>query len=80
MNFFKPGSDELFVGRAGFLAACYMINKRFQRVIVSSDITVPLCHTIIESGRQMSRRLNHPSPLVYSYYDTEYLGRLSYDM
>jgi len=74
MNFFKHGSDELFVGRTGFLAACYMINKRFGRTIVSSDITLPLCNTIIESGRRTSKRLEHDCPLVYTYYGKDYLG------
>ena len=78
MNFFKNGSDEFFVGRAGFLAACYTINKRFGRTIVSSDITLPLCNTIIESGRRLSQRYDHDCPLMYTYYDTQYLGTGSF--
>lgn len=74
INFFPHGSDEFFVGRAGYLAACYMINKRFGRAIVTSDITLPLCNTIIESGRRTSNRYNHESPLTYMYYDKPYLG------
>ena len=74
MNFFAPGSDEFFVGRAGYLAACFMLNKRFQKNIIPSDVTLQLCNLTIESGRQYSKKHNHPSPLMYSYYNSEYLG------
>jgi len=74
LNFFKHGSDELFVGRAGYLAACFMVNKRFGRIVVSSDIILPLCNTIIDSGRRTSKMYAHECPLVYHYYDTEYIG------
>jgi len=74
INFFQHGSDELFVGRAGYLAACFMLNKRFGRIVVSSDIILPLCNTIIDSGRKTSCMLQHECPLVYRYYDLEYTG------
>lgn len=75
VNFYKPGSDELFVGRAGFLAACAILNKRLGRTIVSSDIVLPLCNTIIDCGRRTSKRLGSECPLLFSYYDSFYLGR-----
>eukprot|EP00794_Sanderia_malayensis_P000276 gene276-900_t len=74
LNFFPHGSDELFVGRAGYLAGCLMIKQRFQTSVIPDEITLPLCNAIIESGRQYSKKHNHPSPLMYSYYGTEYLG------
>ncbi len=74
LNFFSHGSDELFVGRAGYLAACLMIKRRFQTSVIPDEITLPLCNAVIESGRQYSRKNHHPSPLMYSYYNTEYLG------
>lgn len=74
INFFRHGSDELFVGRSGYLSACLSINRRFGRIIVSSDLTLPLCLTTIESGRKYSAQKRHASPLMYAYYDTEYLG------
>lgn len=77
VNFYKPGSDEFFVGRTGFLAACAMLNKRLGRTIVSSDIVLPLCNTIIDSGRRTSKQMGSESPLLFVYYDVAYLGEFS---
>nr|XP_012559466.2 lanC-like protein 3 isoform X1 [Hydra vulgaris] len=74
IQFFKHGSDELFVGRAGYLAAAYTINKHLRRMVVSNDMIQVLCSVIIESGRRMSQYFHHECPLLYSYYETEYLG------
>lgn len=74
MNFFPNGSDELFVGRAGFLAACDLLNRRIGRTIISNETISPLCSTIIESGRRTSKLLNSECPLMYTYYGTDYIG------
>lgn len=74
MNFFRPGSDELFVGRAGYLCGSLFLNKKLGRTAVPSEVTRPLFDAIIESGRQYSQRHRSRSPLMYSYYRTEYLG------
>lgn len=74
MNFFPHGSDELFVGRAGYLAACLVMKRRFQTSVIPVEVTSPLCDVIIESGRQYSKNHNHPSPLMFAYYNSEYLG------
>ena len=42
-----------------------------------SDIHA-LCSSIIESGRKYSKRHKSRSPLMYAYYQTEYLGMLNY--
>ena len=76
MNFFPHGSDELFVGRAGYLAACLVMKRRFQTSVIPVEVTSPLCDVIIESGRQYSKNHNHPSPLMFAYYNSEYLGML----
>lgn len=74
MNFFRPGSDELFVGRAGYLCGSLLLNKKLGRTVVPSEVTRPLFDAIIESGRQYSQSHRSRSPLMYSYYRTEYLG------
>jgi len=74
MSFFPNGSDELFVGRAGFLAACHILNKRLGRTIVSNDTVLPLCNTIIESGKRTAQLHNSECPLMFTYYNTDYLG------
>ena len=74
VNFFRPGSDELFVGRAGYLCGSLLLNKKLGRTVVPSEVTRPLFDAIIESGRQYSQSHRSRSPLMYSYYRTEYLG------
>lgn len=74
INFFPPGSDELFVGRAGYLCGSLILNKKLGRTVVSSEVTRPLFDAIIVSGQQYSQRHRSKSPLMYSYYRTEYLG------
>ena len=75
INFFPPGSDELFVGRAGYLCGSLILNKKLGRTVVSSAVTRPLFDAIIVSGQQYSQRHRSKSPLMYSYYRTEYLGK-----
>ncbi|KAF6730310.1 LanC-like protein 3 [Oryzias melastigma] len=65
IHFLECGSDELFVGRAGYLCAA---------LILSKDQIKSICQAIIESGKQYARRKRKPFPLMYSYYGTEYLG------
>lgn len=74
LNFFRPGSDELFVGRAGYLCGSLLLNKTLGRTVVPLDITRPLFDAIIESGQHYAQRHQSQSPLMYSYYRTEYLG------
>lgn len=44
--------------------------------ILSKDQIKSICQAIIESGRQYARRKRKPFPLMYSYYGTEYLGKI----
>lgn len=75
VNFFGPGSDELFVGRAGYLCGSLLLNRKLGRNVVPSSVTRSLFDAIIESGRQYSQKHRSKSPLMYSYYRTEYLGK-----
>ena len=75
VNFFRHGSDELFVGRAGYLCGSLLLNKKLGRTVVPSEVTRPLFDAIIESGRRYSQSHHSKSPLMYSYYKTEYLGK-----
>lgn len=75
MNFFRPGSDELFVGRAGYLCGSLLLNRKLGRNVVPAGVTRSLFDAIIESGRQYSQKHHSKSPLMYSYYRTEYLGK-----
>lgn len=44
--------------------------------ILSKDQIRSICQAIIESGKQYARRKRKPFPLMYSYYGTEYLGKI----
>lgn len=33
-----------------------------------------LCKTVVQSGRNYARQYHSPCPLMYSYYQVEYLG------
>lgn len=74
INFFKPGGDELFVGRTGYLYGILWLKKVFGRKIIPDKDIIELCSTIVESGRKYSKRKKSIFPLMYSYYNTEYLG------
>lgn len=75
INFFKPGGDELFVGRAGYLFGLLWLEKVFNRKIIADLDIIQLCLTIVESGRNYSKKNKSIFPLMYSYYNTEYLGK-----
>lgn len=80
--FFKPvgsivksGDDELFVGRTGYLFGVLWLEKVFDRKIIPDQDIIELCSTIVESGRQYSKRNKSIFPLMYSYHNKEYLGK-----
>ncbi|KAG9339485.1 hypothetical protein JZ751_023624 [Albula glossodonta] len=74
INFLECGSDELFVGRAGYLCAALVLKQKLEIEILSPDQIKAICRAIIESGKQYARKKRKAFPLMYSYYGTEYLG------
>ncbi|XP_025194350.1 lanC-like protein 3 homolog isoform X2 [Melanaphis sacchari] len=72
--FHKIGGDELFVGRTGYLFGLLWLEKVFDRKIIADQDIIQLCLTIVESGRNYSKKNKSIFPLMYSYYNTEYLG------
>lgn len=70
------GEDELLVGRAGYLCGVLWLEKVFGKGSFPAKDIDEICKCVIESGRNYARRHRSPCPLMYSYYDTEYLGRL----
>jgi len=73
----KPGEDELFVGRAGYLYGVLWLEKVFKRKIIPDQDVIDICLTIVESGRQYSKTNKSLFPLMYAYHSKEYLGKLS---
>ncbi|RWS12311.1 lanC-like protein 3 [Dinothrombium tinctorium] len=74
-QYLSKGSDELLVGRAGYICGALYLNKALHMQIIPNEVLENLAIATIESGRQYatSRRI-HYCPLMYSYYDTEYIG------
>lgn len=74
VNFLHRGGDEMFIGRAGYLCGLRVLKQALGIDVVSKQTVFAICSSIINSGREYARRVGSPSPLMYSYYDTEYLG------
>lgn len=74
VNFSKYGSDELLVGRAGFLSGIYWLNQTLRPKPFNADSIIELCESIVQSGRQYSKAKRSSFPLMYQYHGTEYLG------
>lgn len=71
---FRNGSDELFVGRAGYLCGAMNLQQKLGKKVVGDDVMKRLCSTMVQSGREYSKRCKSKSPLMYHYYNTQYLG------
>lgn len=69
------GGNELFVGRAGYLAGVLWLQKELQKQILPVDTINEICHSIVQDGRKYASVHRSPMPLMYSYYDTEYIGK-----
>lgn len=74
INFSKNGSDEVLVGRAGYLSGVYWLNQNISPSPFGSGQILEVCESIVESGRQYSTAKRSPMPLMYQYHGTEYLG------
>nr|XP_023019733.1 lanC-like protein 3 homolog [Leptinotarsa decemlineata] len=72
-NFLSCGSDELFVGRAGFILGALWLSNETGTPIPKQDI-YEMCKVILKSGRTYAKRHQSPCPLMYAYYQVEYLG------
>ncbi|XP_066448685.1 lanC-like protein 3 [Eleutherodactylus coqui] len=74
LGFLECGSDELFVGRSGYLCAALVMRQKLGIEVLTAAQIRSVCHAILESGKQYSKKKKKPFPLMYSYYGTEYLG------
>lgn len=74
IDFFKHGSDEMLIGRAGYLAGTLTLQQKLQKKVLDDETLNELCSVIVESGQQHAAKHLSKSPLMYAYYGTEYLG------
>jgi len=68
------GSDELFIGRSGYLTGCLWLQDKVGCEVLTEEKIFQLCDLIVQGGRKFSRKYSSKSPLMYSYYETQYLG------
>lgn len=73
-KFLKHGRDEFFVGRAGYIAGSLWISREIQIQIFTNEELFRICDMIVASGRDFAKKHNSPCPLMYHYYNTQYLG------
>uniref|UniRef100_A0A0B6ZXK7 Uncharacterized protein n=1 Tax=Arion vulgaris TaxID=1028688 RepID=A0A0B6ZXK7_9EUPU len=77
-KFLSSGSDELFVGRAGYICGSLALEKGLGMKILDDETIDNICAAMVHSGKDYARRHRTRAPLMYSYYDTEYLGLTNY--
>ena len=70
----RHGANELFVGRAGYLCMARWMEKMLGKSVIPNNFKEILFNAIVAEGRSYSRARRLHSPLMYSYYNTEYLG------
>lgn len=73
IDYLNCGSDELLVGRAGYIAGALWLAKETNTDMKLQEIH-DICKVVVESGRSYARSHRSPAPLMYSYYQVEYLG------
>lgn len=73
-RFLKCGGDEFFVGRAGYLAGALWISRELQVAVFTNEELYKICDMMVESGREYATIHKSPCPLMYHYYNTQYLG------
>ncbi|XP_012215517.1 glutathione S-transferase LANCL1-like [Linepithema humile] len=66
--------DELLYGRAGYLSALLYINANISPAPIEADLIKKIVSCIIDSGIAYASSNRCQSPLMYSWYDTEYIG------
>ncbi|KAK6750397.1 hypothetical protein RB195_002397 [Necator americanus] len=67
-------SDEILVGRAGFLSGVLWIRKTIGPSLISNSCIQKVLSAMTLSGRRYSLQRKSPCPLMYEYHGTEYLG------
>ncbi|KAA3681201.1 uncharacterized protein DEA37_0007844 [Paragonimus westermani] len=71
---FQQGSDEFFIGRAGYLAGLVALRSYTGEHILPDETVYSICDAIVQSGLRYTRSHRSSCPLMYAYYGTEYLG------
>ncbi|KAJ2948575.1 hypothetical protein O0L34_g7828 [Tuta absoluta] len=73
-KFLKCGGDELFVGRSGYIAGALWLSKELKSNIFPWSDLYKICDMIVANGKEYAQKRRSLCPLMYHYYNTEYLG------
>ncbi|KAJ8026847.1 LanC-like protein 3 [Holothuria leucospilota] len=73
-DYLRCGSDEILIGRAGYLCGLHTLRTKLKEEILKADKVNRICKTMIDVGRQTARHLHSEPPLMYQYHNTQYLG------
>ena len=68
----RHGSDELLVGRAGYVSGALWLRGQFGvdcALLPTDDDLAAICRVMIESGKRYSAHVRSPSPLMYQVSD-----------
>ena len=69
----RHGSDELLVGRAGYVSGALWLRKQFGAdcaLLPTDDDLAAICRVMIDCGRRYSAHVRSPSPLMYQVSDS----------
>ena len=67
-------ADEILVGRAGYLSGMYWLNQSMTPKPIHEEQILSVCSAIMQRGRHYAKSMHHPMPLMYEYYESDYLG------
>lgn len=71
----KNDWDEVLVGRAGFMSACYWLNEIVTPSPFENDERLTdIVKQLLKRGKLFSKEVKSPIPLMYVYHGTQYLG------
>ena len=74
VDFLACGGDELLVGRAGYLCGALWLHQQLGPDTIPPHVIQAIVTSLVKSGRAKAVALRSPSPLMYSYYNSLYLG------
>lgn len=63
------------MGRAGYLIGLLWLQKLWKRPVLPQKDVFEICNAVVQSGRNYAQRHRSPCPLMFSYYEVEYLGK-----
>ncbi|XP_043273846.1 glutathione S-transferase LANCL1 [Venturia canescens] len=73
-NALADKSDELLYGKIGYLYALLFVNSRISSKPIDEHLIKQVIDRVIRDGKEYSKSHNHESPLMYEWYEKQYLG------